>query len=508
VLRDRIAALDPVAAARLTPLEDSLDSVTAGQDEAADAPADDTPVGGVDFAEEEEEAEEEQDDGIEIDVEIDLDSSDLSDPDATSDGDAPVELEASVDLSADEDGDTELDADDGIEIEVDSDDFDLSDELDVGEGALETGAQEAMELAGESGLSSGPPEVASEETPQDDESAALQQVSDDLEEAEFYFQQDMFDEAEAIYVRVLAKAPKHPGALRRLEELSQARGDQPAKPSARVPAAPELSQEQTLPMESVGDEAADEEEGGFDFAAELREEFDVAATRKESAEAGRGSTAEVAFQSIFNDFKRGVSETLSDGDYETRYDLGIAYREMELYDDAVGEFTQCLASPTRRLDSLCMLALCAIDLDRCADAVSHLEQALATPDLSDECSAGIHFDLGRAQQRLGEVAQARRAFNAVIALDADFPGVAEMLASLEQAPGSEADEATEDPGESFADLLAEVEAEDEAEASQSEPAEALESFDDLVTDDPELEQESAKPTGRKPKRKKKKISFL
>src|SRR5690606_23272737 len=50
--------------------------------------------------------------------------------------------------------------------------------------------------------------------------SASRQIEEDLEEAGFYLEQDLLDEAEAIYLRVLARAPNHPGALLRIGEIA------------------------------------------------------------------------------------------------------------------------------------------------------------------------------------------------------------------------------------------------------------------------------------------------
>ena len=88
------------------------------------------------------------------------------------------------------------------------------------------------------------------------------------------------------------------------------------------------------------------------------------------------STVEEGFESIFADFKKGVSEALSEQDFETRYDLGIAYKGMDLLEDAIGEFRICLDCPTRRLDSLHLIGVCALELGRDSEAASYLKQAL------------------------------------------------------------------------------------------------------------------------------------
>lgn len=50
----------------------------------------------------------------------------------------------------------------------------------------------------------------------------------------------------------------------------------------------------------------------------------------------------LSFQEVFEEFKRGVAEVVPEDDYQTRYDLGIAYSEMGLYADALRELGQSL----------------------------------------------------------------------------------------------------------------------------------------------------------------------
>jgi tetratricopeptide (TPR) repeat protein len=156
---------------------------------------------------------------------------------------------------------------------------------------------------------------------------------------------------------------------------------------------------------------------------------------------------------LFADFKQGVSDTLDKADYQTRFDLGIAYREMELLEDAIGEFRYCLESPDWRLQSLQMIGLASLDMGRPADAVSHFEQALSAPDLSDNQKAALYFDFGRAQAALGESDAAYNSFDRVRGLDPGFAGLDDQVESLPpRTPGSEE---VEEKYEDFEDLMAE-----------------------------------------------------
>ncbi len=92
----------------------------------------------------------------------------------------------------------------------------------------------------------------------------------------------------------------------------------------------------------------DGEDFGFDLAAELSESFDQdpdASGSGTTGAGGRGGTSGDGFASVFAEFKKGVSETLSEGDHQAHYDLGIAYREMGLLNDAITELRLAMIDP-------------------------------------------------------------------------------------------------------------------------------------------------------------------
>ncbi len=165
---------------------------------------------------------------------------------------------------------------------------------------------------------------------------------------------------------------------------------------------------------------------------------------------------------IFHEFKRGVSETLGQGDLETRYDLGIAYREMGLLEDALGEFRLAMELPERRLDCLHLMGLCALDLGRPADATELLQQALSEGDLAAPLRVALLTDLGRAFHAAGDLERAGAAFRSALEIDPEHGPARALFDALGCEP-------VEGPGvggeafESFDDLLADV-------AAMSEPS--------------------------------------
>jgi len=56
------------------------------------------------------------------------------------------------------------------------------------------------------------------------------------------------------------------------------------------------------------------------------------------------------FQEVFNEFKKGVEAELANDDYQTRYDLAIAYHEMGLSEDAFREMLNSMRGALRQKD--------------------------------------------------------------------------------------------------------------------------------------------------------------
>ncbi|MEE3326007.1 MAG: tetratricopeptide repeat protein [Myxococcota bacterium] len=197
------------------------------------------------------------------------------------------------------------------------------------------------------------------------------------------------------------------------------------------------------------DSQDDDEEGEFDLAAELAGVFEEVENEVTATQVFGDTTLGEGMRSLFSDFKQGVSDTLGEGDAETRFDLAIAYREMELFEDAAAEFQICTGVASRRLESLHMLGLCVLELGRADEAKSHIEQALALPDVAPNQEAALRFDLGRIEMALGAKDEARRCFDAVATLDPRFPGLAQALMD----PASAGDASSPDGYESFDDLF-------------------------------------------------------
>ncbi|HEX5760632.1 MAG TPA: tetratricopeptide repeat protein, partial [Thermoanaerobaculia bacterium] len=169
------------------------------------------------------------------------------------------------------------------------------------------------------------------------------------------------------------------------------------------------------------------EEEFFDLAGELEEELS-----REGISQGEllVQPREQSLEEIVEGFKKGVAENLSPTDYETHFNLGIAYREMGLLDEAIGEFQLAAKSPAHLVTCCSMLGLCFLDKGLPELALKWYRRGLETPGIAEEDSAGLLYDLGNAQMSLGESAAAYRTFVELYGINTNYRDVVAKLEEL------------------------------------------------------------------------------
>ncbi|HEY0405647.1 MAG TPA: tetratricopeptide repeat protein [Pyrinomonadaceae bacterium] len=143
---------------------------------------------------------------------------------------------------------------------------------------------------------------------------------------------------------------------------------------------------------------------------------------------------------IFDEFRTAVEDETpdaNDGDYETHYNLGIAYKEMDLVDEAVEEF-QAAASLTaprdntpRYLQCCNMLGHCFMQKSMPRLAVMWFRKGLETPGHTEDEYQALRYDLGLAHEQMGELERAIEIFTEVYGVNVSYRGVADKLRELQ-----------------------------------------------------------------------------
>jgi len=142
---------------------------------------------------------------------------------------------------------------------------------------------------------------------------------------------------------------------------------------------------------------------------------------------------------VFDDFRAELGEMgAEDEDLETHYNLGTAFREMGLVDEAISEF-QKVAKATENgkpfryvMQCHTLLGLAFMEKGQPGIAAIWYERALRTPGIEPESILALRYDLGVAQESAGELEAALKSFSQVYAMNIDYRDVADRIAALQK----------------------------------------------------------------------------
>lgn len=141
---------------------------------------------------------------------------------------------------------------------------------------------------------------------------------------------------------------------------------------------------------------------------------------------------------VFAEFRAELGEMGTDEDLETHYNLGVAFREMGLLDEAISEF-QKVAKETDKgrafrygMQVCTLLGLAFMEKGQPNIAAVWYERALRTSGLESDSVLALRYDLGIAQESAGDHPAALKSFSQVYAMNIDYRDVADRIATLEK----------------------------------------------------------------------------
>ena len=133
---------------------------------------------------------------------------------------------------------------------------------------------------------------------------------------------------------------------------------------------------------------------------------------------------------LFSAFKKGVGEQLAQDDTESHYSLGIAYKEMGLFDDAIAEFQSAARDPRRLADCITLQGICCREKGDPAKAEEYFRSGLAVEGLSHEEQLCLSYELALLYEMIGDRERALTGYLEVFKLNSDFRDIARKIASL------------------------------------------------------------------------------
>jgi len=150
------------------------------------------------------------------------------------------------------------------------------------------------------------------------------------------------------------------------------------------------------------------------------------------------SAASIDLSSMFGELKQELEHdaATADEDPETHYSLGVAFREMGLLDEAIGELQKVCQSVERGhafgqiIQTYTWLAQCFLEKGLPEVATRWYEKALKLPSLDQETRTALHYELASSLENAGNKPAALTNFLEVYSSNIDYRDVAERIKAL------------------------------------------------------------------------------
>jgi tetratricopeptide (TPR) repeat protein len=249
----------------------------------------------------------------------------------------------------------------------------------------------------------------------------------ELESVDFYIAQGYSDIAVDTLEMLERQFGSHPDIQARREKL--AGGAAPAAEAAvfEFGGAEEIA-EATPVVEAIAFETE------TSFASIANDGDGRTSPAVQSTPVGPGIDAGLA--ELFEEFRAAEEGDSGHEDFETHYNMGTAYKEMDLIDEAVQEFQTAanLVKPgdgTSRFLQCCnMLGHCFMQKGMPEAAVIWFKKGLSAPGHTEDEYQALRYELASAYEQLGDLKHAREFYTEVYGVDVSYREVADKLSQL------------------------------------------------------------------------------
>jgi tetratricopeptide (TPR) repeat protein len=213
------------------------------------------------------------------------------------------------------------------------------------------------------------------------------------------------------------------------------------EPEAAEPAKPAAANGALASDQFLSDLADEIDKLGI---GELTPSFSEPAPKEEirapaKAEASAAPVENAPLKEVFDEFRADLGEMgAEDEDLETHYNLGIAFREMGLLEEAISEFQKVAKANERgkafryAMQCCTLLGLAFMEKGQPSIAAIWYERALRTPGVDAESALALRYDLGVAQESANDLDAALKSFSHVYAVNIDYRDVADRIAALQK----------------------------------------------------------------------------
>ncbi len=115
-----------------------------------------------------------------------------------------------------------------------------------------------------------------------------------------------------------------------------------------------------------------------------------------------------------------MSASIGEEDYQTHFDLGVAYFKMGMFDEALAEFQISEKSPDKKLESLELIGICLFEKGLYEEAIETFKKGLEEGEYPPEKYLGLKYHLAKVYEALGNKNEAEKLLEEIRQVDSSY----------------------------------------------------------------------------------------
>ena len=277
-------------------------------------------------------------------------------------------------------------------------------------------------------------------------------IESNLAKADLYIEQGLVRNAKRILNNLIINFPDESQIEQKIEELKNVFPDFGRD---EIPERVERVAEKESQLFGKGGQTVLNEEGTvsvadifadtdiipfFSSSPETSEYYDLAGTIEDESNVMQDllflqkekgiSTFEKPLSEIITDFKKDIGKKILEANFESRYNLGLAFLEQELWDEAIDEMTLASQDSSLAIDCYLVKSVCFRKKQDYKEALVWIEKALQISKNDSSQAFSLKYELASLYEEMGDSLRAMQIFLDVKKWKSDYRDVNKRLKAL------------------------------------------------------------------------------
>jgi len=176
----------------------------------------------------------------------------------------------------------------------------------------------------------------------------------------------------------------------------------------------------------------EEEKLYYDLEEKIDEELEVLRQTYRKQLKGDTTVVEKELAEILTEFRKDVETKVGKEDYESRFNLGIAYLEQGLIEEAIQEFQLASQDEERAVDCYSAISACFRRKKEFKKAIEWIEKAFLHSEKGSDQHFSLKYEMASVYEEMKEWKKALKLYNKIKKWDPEYLDVVDKIEAIQE----------------------------------------------------------------------------